>query len=293
MILSKYGQEYKDRRAKVAGTQGGASVVLAGFRRKERRNLRHDQQARTRTKTRPRLDYTQAGGCAGCGTKRVDKESGIVRRRRRKVEQMTRKKRERGNGQGTVAPRRNKSGKVISFVGAFFGPDGKRHWVSAKTKTECWRKLNTAMVDADRGILPGPANLMVERYLTAWLADSVKGTVSRATYDGYRRDVHHHIIPELGRRKLKELTAGDIRRLYRKMAESGLKDRSIEYVHTTLRKSLKAAVVDKLINLNPTDDLKPLKTSTGAAKESKALNHYQVKALLEAASESRLEALYV
>jgi integrase len=206
---------------------------------------------------------------------------------------MARKKRERGNGQGTVAPRRNKAGKVIGFVGAFFGPDGKRHWVSAKTKTECWRKLNTAMADADRGILPGPANLTVERYLTSWLEDSVRGTVSRATYDGYRTNVHHHVIPELGRRKLKELTAGDIRRLYRKMAEKGLKDRTIEYVHTTLHKSLKAAVVDRLISYNPIDGVKPIKTPTGAAKESKALDPSQVKALLAAASGSRFEALYV
>ncbi len=206
---------------------------------------------------------------------------------------MARKKRERGNGQGTVAPRRNKAGKVTGFVGAFFGPDGKRHWVSAKTKTECWRKLNVAMADADRGILPGPANLTVERYLASWLADSVKGTVSRTTYDGYKRDVHYHIIPELGRRKLKEVTPGDIRHLYRKTAERGLKDRSIEYVHTTLRKSLKAAVVDRLISHNPTDGVRPLKTPAGTAKESKALAPYQVKALLKATSESRLEALYV
>ena len=206
---------------------------------------------------------------------------------------MARKKRERGNGQGTVAPRRNKAGKVIGFVGAYFGPDGKRHWVSAKTKTECWRKLNMAMTDGDRGILPGPANLTVEQYLTSWLGDSVKGTVSRATYDGYKRDVRHHIIPALGRRKLKELTPGDIRRLYRKMAEKGLKDRSREYVHTTLRKSLKAAVVDRLITHNPTDGVRPLKTPAGAAKESRALNPYQVKALLVEAIESRFEALYV
>src|SRR5215207_3746147 len=149
------------------------------------------------------------------------------------------------------------------------------------------------MADADRGILPSPANLTVEGFLTLWLTDSVKGEVSRATYEGYRRDVHHHIIPEFGKRKLKELNATDIRRLYRKMAERGLKDRSIEYVHTTLRKSLKAAVVDRLITHNPTDGVKPIKTPTGAAKESKALTPDQVKALLEAASESRLEALYV
>jgi integrase len=203
------------------------------------------------------------------------------------------RKKKRGNGQGTVAPRRNKAGKIIGFVGAFFGPDGKRHWVSAKTKTECWRKLNMAMADADRGTLPGPANLTVGQYLTSWLADSVKGTVSRATYDGYKRDVYYHIIPELGRRKLKELTPGDIRRLYRKMADNELKDRSIEYVHTTLRKSLKAAIVDRLINYNPTDGVRPIKTPTGAAKESKALAPYQVKVLLEEAAESRFEALYV
>lgn len=149
------------------------------------------------------------------------------------------------------------------------------------------------MTDADRGILPGPANLTVEQYLTSLLADSVKGTVSRATYDGYSHDVNHHIIPDLGRRKLKELTTGDIRRLYRKMAEKGLKDRSIEYVHTTLRKSLKAAVVDKLITHNPTDGVKLIKTPTVAAKESKALDSSQVKMLLEAASGSRFEALYV
>jgi len=77
------------------------------------------------------------------------------------------------------------------------------------------------------------------------------------------------------------------------MTERGLKDRSSEYVHTTLRKSLKAAVVDRLITHNPTDGVKPSKSLAGAAKESKALDPYQVKELLEASFESRFEALYV
>ncbi len=73
---------------------------------------------------------------------------------------------------------------------------------------------------------------------------------------GYVRTSKRDQTLDLQRRELEELSPWDIRRLYRKMAEKGLKDRSIEYVHTTLRKSLKAAVVDRLITHNPTDGVK-------------------------------------
>jgi integrase len=53
---------------------------------------------------------------------------------------MTRK-RQRGNGEGTVYPRKNRDGKVTSYLGSYFAPDGKRRYVSAKTKTACREKL--------------------------------------------------------------------------------------------------------------------------------------------------------
>jgi integrase len=46
---------------------------------------------------------------------------------------MTRKK-GRGNGDGDVYPRKNKEGKVTSYRGAHVGPDGKRRYVSGRTK---------------------------------------------------------------------------------------------------------------------------------------------------------------
>lgn len=203
---------------------------------------------------------------------------------------MARKKRERGNGQGTVAPRRNKAGKIIGYVGAFFGPDGKRHWISAKTKTECWSKLTAAMTDADRGVLPSrAANLTVGAYLESWLAD-IEGTVRRHTYEQYKSVVRKHLIPALGRAKLTDLQRPAIRKLYREKKQSGLKSRTVQYIHVTLHKALNDAVDDRLLIHNPTEGLKlPQKD----AEETKALSPEQASALLCAARGSRLEALYV
>jgi integrase len=200
-------------------------------------------------------------------------------------------KRRRTPGAGTVVKRKNKDGSV-TWRGAFWGTDGKRHWVSAKSKTACEERLREAITDASRGMMPPPATLTVEKHLREWL-EGIRGEVSRATYDGYARDVRYHIIPELGRRKLKELSANDIRRLYRKMRDKDLKNRSLEYCHRTLRKALKAALAERKIQFDPSEGIKPLKTPGGRREESKALSPAQVRALLDAASGDRLEAFYV
>ncbi len=134
--------------------------------------------------------------------------------------------RSRGNGMGTGAPRRNKQGKIISYRGAYFGPDGNRHWVSAKTKSECWRVLRQAMSDADRGVLPGPANLTVGQYLESWLGDA-EGTIRRHTYEQYKSVIGKHLIPEIGRTKLNQLSRPAIRKLYREKKQTGLSSRTV------------------------------------------------------------------
>ena len=45
------------------------------------------------------------------------------------------KKKQKGNGTGTVYPRKNKDGKIIGYRGSYWA-NGKRHYVSAKKKTE-------------------------------------------------------------------------------------------------------------------------------------------------------------
>jgi integrase len=200
------------------------------------------------------------------------------------------RKKGRGNGTGTVYPRKNKQGKTIGYRGSYFGPDGRRRYVSAKTKTEAEITLRQAMADGDRGLVYDSGMLTVEVYLNRWLTDSVKDTVRRSTFAQYESVVNRHIVPALGRLRLKTLTPAHVRGLYRKKLDSGLTPRTVRYIHVTLHKALKQAVMDSLVPRNVTDAVKPPQSHK---KEVRPLTPTEVKALLSAASGDRLEALYV
>jgi len=160
------------------------------------------------------------------------------------------RKKERGNGSGTVYPRKNQEGKVIGFRGSYFAPDGKRRYVSAKKKGDAERAMRRAMTDADRGLVFEAGTLNLQDYLTRWLEDSVKDTVRRSTFAQYQSVVNCHIIPALGRLQLKAVTPAHARSLYREKLESGLSPRTVQYVHVTLHKALKQAVMDGLLPRN-------------------------------------------
>jgi hypothetical protein len=74
--------------------------------------------------------------------------------------------------------------------------------------------------------------------------------VRQRTYEGYVHIVERHIAPSLGRVKLKALTPAHVRGLYRERLDNGLSLRTVQYVHTTLNKALKAAVGDGLVPRN-------------------------------------------
>ncbi len=81
------------------------------------------------------------------------------------------KVKQQGNGSGSVYPRKNKAGKVTSWLGAYYTPDGKKRYVSAKDKTECRKKLRAAMGDADKGIVFDAGTTTVGEHLERWLED--------------------------------------------------------------------------------------------------------------------------
>jgi integrase len=204
------------------------------------------------------------------------------------------RKRGRGNGDGDVYPRKNKEGKVIGYRGTYWvhtesGP--KRRYVSGKSKAETREALNKARADRDGGLVYGADGLKVEDYLRRWLEDSVRGTVRATTFERYEQNCRKHIVPTLGRVKVKDLTPAHLRGLYKEKLRT-LSPRSVRYVHVTLHKALKQAVQDGLLPRNVTEAVKPPQLHRD---EMNPLTPDQAKILLQTAQaeSDRLEALYV
>ena len=198
------------------------------------------------------------------------------------------RKKQQGSGSGTVYPRRNKGGKITSYLGSYFTADGKRRYVSAKTKSGCREQLRQAMAEADLGLVLGAGSLTLGDYLGKWLP-SIKDTIRQRTWERYEQLVRVHIKPALGAKKLKDLTRAHVKVLYSEKREC-VSPRTVQYIHTTLHKALKDAVADGLVPKNVSEGLKPSKSRR---LEIHPLNPEQAKALLEAARGDRYEALYV
>ncbi len=127
------------------------------------------------------------------------------------------KKKQKGNGTGTVYPRKNKNGKIIRYRGCYF-VNGKRHYVSAQKKTDAERALRQAMSDVDRGLTFDAGTLTLGEFLDAWLTDYLEplvnqGRLEHSTYICDAGIVRNHIKPYLGRKKLKDLNRAEVRRL--------------------------------------------------------------------------------
>jgi integrase len=201
-------------------------------------------------------------------------------------------KKKRGNGEGSIYEHK-KNGKKVGYRGAYTvytasGP--KRRYVSGKTRDDVRSKLTKAMSDRDGGLVFDAGNLTVGEYLDRWLENSVKDTVRPSTYEVHRYMIHPHIVPALGRLKLKDLNPVHVRGFYREKLDSGLSSATVRKIHSILRKALKQAVLDGLTPRNVCEAVKPPKVEH---KEIRPLDRGQTKALLEVAIGNRLEALYV
>jgi integrase len=123
-----------------------------------------------------------------------------------------------------------------------------------------------------------------------WLKGPAKKNVRPSTYARYEQCARLHLIPMLGRIKLKKLSAVHLEALYDRKTEEGLSAHTVNYVHTIASKALGYAVAKGLLRQNVASLAEAPRPKS---PEMRYLTKEQAGAFLKAATGDRLEALYV
>lgn len=110
--------------------------------------------------------------------------------------------------------------------------------------------MAAAAAKREQGLPPAPRQLSVARFLSQWLADSVKPRVRPWTYKGYEVIVRVHLTPAIGRVALAELSVQDVQAMVTKQQEQGLASKSIQYIRGVLRTALNDALRWELVHRN-------------------------------------------
>jgi integrase len=161
-------------------------------------------------------------------------------------------------------------------------------------------------------------NRTVERFLTYWLDHVVQVERRPKTYQGYEGVVRRYLIPELGKKRLDKLNTRDVRLFITRVREtcqccrnswdasreiprccakptpeccaSQLSVRMVQSINAVLRNALETAVREEIM---PRNVAKLVKVSTPKYKVNRGLTAPQARAVLAAAYDEPLCALYV
>jgi integrase len=171
--------------------------------------------------------------------------------------------------------------------------NGKRivRKASGRTKTAAKNKLKELLRDHEDGLTIAPHEYTVAQALTDWLANYERTGHDTNTVRTVRGLVDNHIIPALGARVLRELSADDV--------DAWLADKTATFVTTTLR-HLHSILRRAITRAQSRDEVKrnvvllcECPVSQGTGRPSKALTLTQAEAILKAAENSLMRGYIV
>ncbi len=181
---------------------------------------------------------------------------------------------------------RHCQGRWRGVVSLGFGPDGKRirRKVSGKTKTIVQDRLKTLHDDLDSGVLARP-NYTVRRAAEDWLREGLDGRSAKTVKKN--ENVLAPILTAIGARRLRELTAADVRQALTTMA-ARYSTAAVAMGHNALTRTIRHAEARDLVGRNVATLVDTPKGQAG--RPNKSLTLEQASALLAAAEDTRMHA---
>jgi integrase len=161
---------------------------------------------------------------------------------------MAQKKRHYGSG--TIAPLSANSFRIRYRI------NGVRFAKTVKgSRTEAARELRRLLQAGDDGRHVAPDRITLRQWIEQWIAAGAPNKRKRKktarTIERHEQLLKQHVIPTLGDMSLQKLESDDIDRLYKKLAETTMAERTLHHVHVVLGAGLRQAVRKKKITASP------------------------------------------
>lgn len=188
--------------------------------------------------------------------------------------------------------RRKSDGLWIGAVDVGYR-NGKRQRkrVFAKTKAECFRKIEDAKAAIHAGDL-STSSMRVDAWLRYWLDEIVAPDAKPSTLAGYRSIVETALIPTIGDHRLDRLTPIHVREMHKELLRrkpKPLSARSVVHAHWTLSRALKDAQTNVGLMRNVTESVRPPKA---ADAKTRSLTPEEVRRVLDEAGEDRARWMF-
>ena len=165
-----------------------------------------------------------------------------------------------------------------------------RKSVYGKTQEDVRKKLTQIISEIDEGTYSDASKYTVSEWLETWLDTYVKPAVKDFTLDSYSNICRNHIIPSLGKLKLKELKTTQIQKFYNLLLDRGtLSVKTIKNIHGVLHKALTQAYLVGEIKQNPADRCQLPKTYR---PKIEPLENEDITRFLEAIKGHKYEIVY-
>ncbi|WP_026316953.1 tyrosine-type recombinase/integrase [Actinokineospora enzanensis] len=164
------------------------------------------------------------------------------------------------------------------------GSPDRRH-VERKTEGEVIKAVQALERQRDDGTATKPGrDKLVEEWLLYWLEFIVKPSVKYKAYRAYRTAVVVHLVPGLGKHRMKRARPEHFEKLYARMIANGAKPATAHQVHRTARTAFGEAHKRGEIPRNPVELAKAPRVED---EEIEPYEIEEVKKLIAAALERR------
>jgi integrase len=195
----------------------------------------------------------------------------------------------RGSNEGSIFKRKDGRWCAVINLGWENGKRQRKQFYGA-TRQEVAKALNKAIREKQQGLLVASDRQTVEQYLAYWLQHQVQSSVRPRTYESYELLSRVHIVPELGRLSLQELSPQHVQAFLAKKLKSGRAPQTVRHMRTVLRRALNFAIKWGLVSRNSAALVDPPRVER---HQVRSLTSEQARSFLNAAHEERLGSLYV